>query len=163
MRIAARDEKIVIGGNRNDFLRSRARQLQRTLDGSREDDKSRLPNMDEDRPRPGCYPCIRQNQCIAELFADDPSRHTVDIDNGGFRRRPMGSIGNRSETIIARAAFFVRRHEGLPHCDGSLSHAESRQPHAGAVAATGGQKSRAKDGTDCQNWSATHATQVVAM
>ena len=35
MRIAASDEKIVIGGNRNDFLRSRARQLQRTLDGRR--------------------------------------------------------------------------------------------------------------------------------
>jgi hypothetical protein len=31
MRVAASDEKTVIGGNRNDFLRSRARQLQRML------------------------------------------------------------------------------------------------------------------------------------
>ena len=43
MRVGARHEKIMIGGNRNDFLGSRARQLQRTLDGR---SKSRLVDFD---------------------------------------------------------------------------------------------------------------------
>ena len=43
MRLGACNEKIVIGGNRNDFLDFRDRQLQRTLDGVRKWKKKSIP------------------------------------------------------------------------------------------------------------------------